>query len=142
VIRLTVMGNEGGAAVVSTSPYFRIHGGAVWTRPGDEPLVRYIDGGWQCLDVRWAGMRFEGNCRLVLGFPREPERVSGELPDFSIHDCILSTAGIPIAMYVPSQDMWRGAAPETWWHAFRIESAALRTAQVRPPHPPLEAARE
>ena len=127
MIRLSVMGNEGGVAVAANTAYYRIYGGAVWTRPGHEPLVRYVEGGWQHLGVRWAGMRFEGNCRLVLGLPREPERMSGELPDFSIHDCILSTAGIPFAVFVPEQDMWRGAVPETWWHAFRIESAALRT---------------
>lgn len=129
MIRLTVMGNEGGVAVVATSFFFRIYGGSVWTRPGDEPLIRYVDDGWQYLGVRWAGMRFEGRCRMVLGFPREPERVSGELPDFSIHDCVLSTGGIPVAVYVPSQDMWRGAIPETWWHAFRIESAEMRSVE-------------
>jgi len=130
VIRLTVMGNEGGAAVVATASFFRIYGGSVWTRPGDEPLVRYVEDAWQYVGVRWAGMRFEGNCRLILGFPREPERVSGELPDFSIHDRILSTAGIPVAVFVPAQDMWRGAVPEMWWHAFRIESAALRSEEA------------
>ncbi len=126
MIRLTVLGNEGGAAVVATSSYFRITGGAVWTRPGDDPLIRYVDPGWQYLGVRWAGMRFEGRCRLVLGLPREPERISEQVHDFSIHDCIISTAGIPFALYVPSQEMWRGVVPETWWHAFRIESAGLR----------------
>ncbi|MGH8218284.1 MAG: hypothetical protein ACREUT_06930 [Steroidobacteraceae bacterium] len=120
------MGNEGGAAVVAQSPYFRIYGGAVWTRPGNDPLIRYVGGGWQYVGIRWAGMRFEGGCRLVLGFPREPVRVSGELPDFSIHDCILSTAGIPIAVFVPGQDTWRGAVPESWWPAFRIESSEMR----------------
>lgn len=128
MIRLTVMGNEGGAAVVANSPYFRIYGGAVWTRPGDEPLIRYVAGGWHYVGIRWAGMRFEGNSRLVLGFPREPERVSGELPDFSIHDCILSTAGIPVAVYVPLQEVWRSAVTEVCWPAFRIEAAELRTA--------------
>jgi hypothetical protein len=127
MIRLTVMDNEGGAAVVATSSYFRINGGAVWRRPGDDALVRYVDGAWQHLGMRWAGMRFEGGCRLVLGLPREPARVSDGLSGFSIHDCTLSTAGIPFALYVPLQDMWRGVAPETWWHAFRIESAGLRS---------------
>lgn len=130
MIRLTVMGNEGGAAVVAHSSYFRIYGGAVWTRPGDEPLIRYVDGGWQYVGIRWAGMRFEGKCRLILGFPREPVRVSGELPDFSIHDCILSTAGIPIAVFAPPRDMWRGAVAETWWPAFRIESSEMRAEDV------------
>ncbi len=128
MIRLTVMGSEGGAAHVATSSFFRVKGGAVWTRPGSDPLIRYVDGGWHYLNIRWAGMRFEGSCRLVLGFAREPERISGELPDFSIHDRILSTAGIPFAVYAPSQDMWHGAVPEIWWHAFRIESAILRAA--------------
>jgi hypothetical protein len=126
MIKLTVMGHEGGAAVVATSPYFRITGGTVWTRPGEEPLVRYTDGGWQHLGVRWAGMRFEGPSRLVLGLPREPAAVSDEVRAFSIYDCVLSASGIPFAMYVPQQEMWRGVAPETWWHAFRIESAGMR----------------
>ena len=126
MIRLTVIGNEGGVAVAAVTSHYRIYGGSVWTRPGDKPLVRYADGGWQHLGVGWAGMRFEGSCRLVLGLPREPERVSGELHDFSIHRCILSTAGIPFAVFVEEQDMWRGVMPETWWHAFRIESAELR----------------
>jgi hypothetical protein len=127
MIRLIVLGSEGGAAAVTTSSYFRINGGAVWTRPGAEALVHYVDGAWQHLGVRWAGMRFEGRCRLVIGLPREPSRVSDELHGFSVHDCMLSTAGIPFAVYVPQQDMWRGAVPETWWHAFRIESAGLRS---------------
>lgn len=126
MIRLTVMDKEAGAAVVASSSYFRINGGAVWTRPGGEPIVRYIDGTWLYAGARWAGMRFEGLCRLVIGLPREPQRVSDALRGFSIHDCILSTGGIPFAVYIPLQDMWRGVIPETWWHAFRIESAELR----------------
>jgi hypothetical protein len=80
----------------------------------------------------WAGMRFEGKCRVVFGLPRDPAGVSDLLQSLSIHDCTLSANGIPFAVYEPRRDLWRGAIADAWWHAFRIESAGLRQSATKP----------
>jgi hypothetical protein len=126
MIRLTLIGAEGRAAPAMTGAYFRITGGAVWTRPGDEPLVRYCQPSWRYADAQWLGMRFEGRCRIVFGLPRDPAGVSGLLDAVSIYGCTLSANGVPFAVFEPDRDMWRGAAKDSWWHAFRLESAGLR----------------
>ena len=129
MIRLTVIGDEGRAAVVATAPHFRITGGALWIGPsvdGSMPLVRYVSGRWQYADILWLGVRFEGKCRVVFGLPRDPAGVSDELSGLSIYDNILSASGIPFAVYEVGRETWRGVTMNTWWHAFRVESAAQR----------------
>ena len=126
MIRLTLIGDAARTVVAGNAPYFRVTDGAVWTRPGDDPLVRYADATWLFLGEPWSGMRFEGKCRLVLGLPRDPVRVSDLLDAVSIIDCTLSANGVPFAVYLPDREVWRGAGTGTWWHSFRIESASLR----------------
>jgi hypothetical protein len=129
MIRLTVIGDEGRAAVVATAPHFRITGGSVWIGPsvdGSMPLVRYVSGRWQYADVLWRGIRFEGKCRLLFGLPRDPAGVSDELGGLSIYDNILSASGIPFAIYEVERDTWRGVTVNAWWHAFRVQSAVQR----------------
>ena len=126
MIRLTLIGEEGRAAPAITRAYFRITGGAVWTRPGDEPLVRYFRPSWRYAEAQWLGMRFEGRCRIVFGLPRDPAGVSGLLDAVSIYGCTLSANGVPFAVLEPDRDMWRGVAQDSWWHSYRLESAGLR----------------
>ena len=128
MIRLTVVGEQCRAALVTSSPYFRITGGAIWVHPSDDvlPLVRYVTPGWQYKGAMWAGVRLEGPCRLVLGLARDPAGISDRLDALSIYGCVLSAQGIPFAVFDPQRDMWRGALAETWWHAFRIESVGIR----------------
>ena len=126
MIRLTLIGVEAQASPVDASAYFRISGGVVWTQPTCGPLVIYTKEGWRHRAVLWSGMRFEGQCRLVLGLPRDPAGVSEQLQSLSIHDRVLSANGVPFAVYEPARDMWHGAGADTWWHAFRVESIGLR----------------
>jgi hypothetical protein len=126
MIRLTLIGKRSQTPAVVESPYFRITGGAVWTRPGNDPLLRYAGPTWHYDGAHWSGMRFDGKCRLVFGLPRDPAGVSELLSVVTIHACALSTNGIPFAVYEPSREMWRGATGGVWWHSFRLESLSLR----------------
>jgi hypothetical protein len=73
-----------------------------------------------------SGMRFEGRCRLVFGLAREPTGVSEELSGVSIAADTLSATGIPFAIFDTAREMWRGVGLNTWWHAFRVQSADHR----------------
>jgi hypothetical protein len=126
VIRLTLIGAEVEACLANASAYFRINGGVVWTRPGYGPLATYTEERWKYREELWSGMRFEGQCRLVFGLPRDPVGVSEQLQSLSIHGRVLSANGVPFAVYEPARDMWHGAGADTWWHAFRVESIELR----------------
>jgi hypothetical protein len=135
MIRLTVIGDQGRAAVVISAPYFRITGGSVWIGPsvsGERPLVRYVSGRWQFGDALWSGLRFDGQCRLVFGLARDPLGVSDELNGLSLYRDILAANGIPFAIYDDGREMWRGVAANTWWHAFRVESAGFRKRSAKP----------
>lgn len=122
MIQLTLVNDDGEARVVIAAPFFRITGSAVWTVPGDRYIARLTEGGWDSSGKLWTGMRFEGLCRLVMGFPREPSAVSEILQSVSVSLGVLSANGIPFAAYNPAQDMWRAAMADRWWHAFRLES--------------------
>jgi len=122
VIQLTLMNENGAALVASAAPFFRITGAAVWTVPGDGYIARLTQGGWESGGKLWAGMRFEGACRLVMGFARAPSSVSEILQSVSVSLEVLSANGIPFAAYNSARDMWRSAMADKWWHAFRIES--------------------
>ncbi len=127
MIRLTVVGEQGRTSLVATSGYFRITGGSVWIQPGaDFPVVRYLSPGWVHQGQVWGGLRLDGPCRLVFGLARDPAGTSDVLDGLSIYGRTLSASGIPIALYERDHDMWRGVIPDTWWHAFRVESVALR----------------
>jgi hypothetical protein len=131
VIRLTLIG-ERPKVVADFFPYFRITGGVVWTTPELGPIARFDDEGWKHQGTRWAGMRFEGTCRLVFGLPRDPIGVSEQLQSLSISGRVLSANGIPFSVYEPTMETWRGAVSEIWWSAFRIESADLRKTESNP----------
>jgi hypothetical protein len=127
MIRLTLIGEQHSRTLPPIeSAYFRITGGSIWIRPGDTPLARYIGPTWQYRDTQWSGLRFEGNCRLVFGLPRDPAGVSELLSVVSISACSLAANGVPFAILEPEREMWRGASAGTWWHSFRLESLSLR----------------
>ena len=132
VIQLTLIGEHGRAVPAECSAYFRITGGAVWTLPGDRPLVRFTGADWQYQGALWPGMRFEGACRVMFGVPCDPADVSDLHESISIVGCTLFADSVPFARYEPSRDMWRAALTDTWWHAFRIESPGLRELAARP----------
>lgn len=146
MIRLTVINEQGEAAVVASAPYFRITGGTISIGPGragETPLVRFVSGQWQYASALWSGVRFEGKCRLVFGLPREPSAVSDVLEGLSVHNGTLTASGIPFALYDEEHEMWKGITANNWWHAFRVESAAQREASATsdeepagPPNPP------
>ncbi len=123
VIQLTLINDDGDALVVGEAPFFRITGATVWTLPGEGYIASFRDGRWESNGRVWAGMRFEGQCRLVMGLPREPTAVSEILQSLSLSLDVLSANGVPFAVYHPARDMWRAAIADKWWHAFRIESA-------------------
>jgi hypothetical protein len=128
MIRLTLLGERNRPLPPVENAYFRITGGSIWIRPGDTPIARYVGPGWQYRGSQWSGLRFEGNCRLVFGLPRDPAGVSELLSVVTICGCSLSVNGAAFAVLEPDRDMWRGASTGAWWHSFRLESLSLRPA--------------
>ena len=126
MIRLSMVGPSANATVAAASSYFRVTGGVVWVRPQDGAVTTYEQGGWRHRDVLWSGMRFEGQCRLVLGLPREPVSISEVLQSISVAGRVLSANGIPIALYDDARQTWHGVTADSWWPAFRVEVAHLR----------------
>ena len=121
-----MVGLPANATVAATSPYFRVTEGVVWVRPDDGPIATYEEHGWRHNGVLWPGMRFEGQCRLILGLPRDPTSISEVLQSVSIACRVLRTNGIPVAVYDDTTRAWRGVTAGSWWPAFRIELADLR----------------
>jgi hypothetical protein len=132
MIRLTMVGPQASAIVAATSPYFRVTGGVVWVRPDDGPIAAYEEQCWRHNGVFWPGMRFEGQCRLILGLPRDPTSISEVLQSISIGGRVLRANAIPIAVYDDKTQTWRGATAGSWWPAFRIEIADLRKSRTKP----------
>jgi hypothetical protein len=132
MIRLTMVNESGSAIVAATSPYFRVTGGVVWVQPGDGPIATYEGRGWRHKNTLWPGMRFEGQCRLILGLPRDPTSVSEVLQSVSVANRVLSASGIPIAVYDDTTQTWQGVTAGSWWPAFRIEVADLRKLLIKP----------
>jgi hypothetical protein len=126
MIRLTMVGPRANATVAAISPYFRVTEGVVWVRPDDGPIATYEEHGWRHDGRLWPGMRFEGQCRLILGLPRDPTSISEVLQSVSIAGCVLRTNGIPVAVYDGTTQTWQGVTAGSWWPAFRIELADLR----------------
>ena len=104
----------------------------MWVQPGDGPLATYEEHGWRRRGVTWPGMRFEGQCRLILGLARDPTSVSEVLQSVSIVSRVLSASGIPIAVYDDTTQTWQGVTAGSWWPAFRIEVADLRKSLIKP----------
>ena len=104
----------------------------MWVRPGDGPIATYEEQGWRHKDVLWPGMRFEGQCRLILGLPRDPTSISEVLQSVSIGGRVLRANAIPIAVYDEISQTWRGVTADSWWPAFRIEVADLRDSVTKP----------
>jgi hypothetical protein len=135
MIRLTLVGPPASAVVAATSPYFRVTGGVVWVQPGDGAIATYEEEGWRHKDVLWPGMRFEGQCRLILGLPRDPTSISEVLQSVSISGPVLRANALPIAVYDDTSQTWRGVTAGSWWPAFRIEVADLRKTVTKPTLP-------
>jgi hypothetical protein len=127
-----MVGPLASAIVAATSAYFRVTGGVVWVRPDDGPVAAYEEQGWRHKGVLWPGMRFEGQCRLILGLPRDPTSISEVLHSISIGRRVLRANAIPIAVYDDKTQTWRGLTAGSWWPAFRIEIADLREPRAKP----------
>ncbi len=132
MIRLTFIGEGVDTSVNESSPYYRVTGGVVWTRPEAGPIATLVESGWKHRDCVWSGMRFEGPCRLILGLPRDPIGVSEPLKSVSVAGHVLSVNGLPVAVYNPAREHWYGVIAGTSWPAFRIESAHLREPAAKP----------
>jgi hypothetical protein len=132
MIRLTMVGLSASSLVTATSPYFRVTGGVVWVRPEDGPIATYEQHGWRHRGVLWPGMRVEGQCRLILGLPRDPTSISEVLQSVSIASRVLIANGIPFAVYNDTTQTWQGVTAGSWWPAFRIEVADLRKPLTKP----------
>jgi hypothetical protein len=128
MLRLTVIDSQGGSELITTDMYFRITGGAVWTRPGFDafPPIRFSENAWIHDGTRFAGIRIEGKCRLVFGISMDPVAGSEVLESISLSGATLCGSGVPFAIYDPDRDVWRGADKDLWWHSLRVESAGLR----------------
>jgi hypothetical protein len=126
MIRLTMVGPQANATVAATCPYFRVTEGVVWVRPDDGPIATYEEHGWRHNGRLWPGMRFEGQCRLILGLPRDPTSISEVLQSVSIAGRVLRANGIPVAVYDGLTQTWQGVTAGSFWPAFRIELADLR----------------
>jgi hypothetical protein len=131
MIRLTFVSEGSSASLEEPSLYYRVTGGLVWTRPEPGPVAIFFEDEWRYGDRLWAGMRFEGDCRLILGLPRDPVAVSEPLRSVSVAGRRLSANGLPIAVYDPAREFWFGVDAGVFWPAFRIESTELRQ-QVSP----------
>lgn len=125
MIRLSVFAPGTHAVEMISAPYFRVCGGAVWTRPGESALLLYQQPRWQYCGVLWSGMHFEGRCRLVFGVPRDLEGMSATFQSLSIEERVLSSGGVPLATYEPGDECWHGLAANVWCASFRIESEIL-----------------
>jgi hypothetical protein len=89
VIRLHLIGAQAEVSLADVSAYFRITGGVVCTRPEYGPFATYSEERWRHREVLWSSMRFEGQCRLVFGLPRDPARISEQLQSLSIDESCL-----------------------------------------------------
>jgi len=112
---------------ITDSVYFRIAGGAIWTRTEHdfEPIL--FDGnGWLYRGKRFRGLGIEGGCRIVFGISTAPYEVSEILESVSLVGPMFCVNGTPFAIYDPITETWQDVAKAATWQAFRIESATLR----------------
>jgi hypothetical protein len=110
---------------VASEPYFRVSGGAIWTRPEEPVLLQVRGASWEYGSILWKGMRFVGRCRLIFGVPRDVDGVSTEFHGLLVAKRTLYTNGLALATYDPAYDAWRSLASGVRCHAFRVESAEI-----------------
>lgn len=130
MIYLQVFADGVKSARVAIEPYFRVSGGAVWTRPEERLLLQVRENSWELGQILWRGMRFVGCCRLIFGVPRDIEGVSSEFDDLMIERRTLYAEDRALATYDPAYDSWRSVSSEVRCHAFRIESADIVRADL------------
>jgi hypothetical protein len=130
VIQLNVFATGVPAVRVAWEPYFRVSGGAVWTRPEERLLLQARGSSWEFGNILWNGIRFIGRCRLIFGVPRDVEGVSTELDGLTIERLTLHSRSQALASYDPSYDSWWSLTSEVRCNAFRIESADLVQTEV------------
>ncbi len=126
MIRLTFIGEGLSTAFEDLMAYYRVTQGMVWTGPGSGPIATWAGDGWMYQGRLWPGMRFEGNCRLILGLPRDPVAVSEPLSSVSVSGRTLFANGLPFAIYDPAREHWHGVLGSLSWPAFRIEAVEMR----------------
>jgi hypothetical protein len=130
MIHLSVFAGGVKSVRVASEPYFRVTGGAIWTRPEERLLLQIRDASWEFGHILWKGMRFIGRCRLIFGVPRDVEGVSTEFDGLMVENKTLYTKDLPLATYDAAYDTWWSLTSEVRCHAFRIESAEIVQAQI------------
>jgi hypothetical protein len=125
MIHLSVFAGGVKAVQVASEPYFRVTGGAIWTRPEEPVLLQVRGASWEYGNILWKGMRFVGRCRLIFGVPRGVEGVSTEFHGLTVAKRTLYTNGFALATYDAAFDAWWSLTSGVRCHAFRIESAEI-----------------
>jgi hypothetical protein len=130
MIHLSVFAGGVKAVRVASEPYFRVTGGAIWTRPEERLVLQLRDTSWEFGHILWKGIRFSGRCRLIFGVPRDVQGVSTEFDGLMVEKKTLYTKGLGLARYDAAYDSWWSLTSKVRCHAFRIESAEIVQAEI------------
>jgi hypothetical protein len=130
MIHLSVFAGGVKTIRIASEPYFRVTGGAIWTRPEERLVLQIREASWEFGQILWKGMRFIGRCRLIFGVQRDVEGVSTEFDGLTVERKTLYTKGIALATYDAAYDSWWSLTSEVRCHAFRIESAELAQTEI------------
>lgn len=121
MLHLTFIDGAVETAVVASSHCFRITGGTIHGQHGG-PLAIFDSDGWNHGPMRFAGLRFAGESRLVWGIARDPHPAADSLATLALDGRILLANSLPFARYDPKRDMWDSLVRPRSWHAVRIVS--------------------
>jgi hypothetical protein len=121
MLHLTFIDGAVETAVVASSHCFRITGGTIHGQHGG-PLAIFDSEGWNHGPLRFAGIRFAGESRLVWGIMRDPHPSKDGQTSLALDGRILLANSRPFARYDPRRDMWDGLLRPRSWHAVRIVS--------------------
>jgi hypothetical protein len=121
MLHLTFIDGAVETAVVASSHCFRITGGTIHGQHGG-PLAIFDSEGWNHGPLRFAGIRFAGESRLVWGIMRDPHPSKDGQTSLALDGRILLANSRPFARYDPRRDMWDALLRPRSWHAVRIVS--------------------
>jgi hypothetical protein len=122
MLQLTFIDGSVETAVVASSHCFRITGGTIHGLHGG-PLAIFDQETWSHGPVRFSGIRFAGDSRLVWGIARDPNPGTEALTTLALDGRILLANSQPFARYEPKRDMWDSLLRPRSWHAVRIVSS-------------------